>query len=57
MAIHTFSTKTKKPEDEEVVQFLKHYCARHNLNFSAVVVQLISDHAEVLKETVANAES
>lgn len=46
MAIHTFSTKTKKPEDEDAVQKVKNYCERKNLNFSAVVVQLIRQFAE-----------
>lgn len=46
MAVHTFSTKTKKPEDEQAVQQLKEYCVKKNLNFSAVLVQLIKEHCE-----------
>lgn len=46
MAIHTFSTKTKKPEDEAAVQTVKEYCDRKNLNFSAVVVALLRSFAE-----------
>ena len=46
MAIHTFSTKTKKPEDELAVQTVKEYCNQKNLNFSAVVVALLRGYAE-----------
>lgn len=39
MSVYTFSTKTKKPEDDEVVKQVKKYCEDRNINFSAVVVE------------------
>lgn len=51
MAIHTFSTKTKKPEDERAVLAVKYYCAQRHLNFSAIVIELLkqyeAEHAKV----------
>ena len=38
MAIHTFSTKGKKPEDTELVVAAKQICSDKGLNFSAVVI-------------------
>lgn len=46
MSVYTFSTKTKKPEDDEVVQLVKKYCERRNINFSAVVVEQLRKFAE-----------
>lgn len=39
MPVYTFSTKTKKPEDDEVVLEVKKYCEDRNINFSAIVVE------------------
>jgi len=44
VAIYTFSTKTKRPEDTEAVEALKAHCERHNVNFSAVIINLIKEH-------------
>lgn len=48
--VFTFSTKSTKPRDEEVVLKVKQYCDRNNLNFSAVVVDLLRKHAEELAD-------
>ena len=41
MAIYTFSTKQKKPEDDETVKKVKEYCSERSLNFSGLVVSLL----------------
>lgn len=46
MSIYTFSVKSKKPEDDEVVLQVKEYCATKNINFSAIVVQQLKKFAE-----------
>lgn len=43
MAIHTFSTKGKRPQDTEVVEQVKQYCEEHKLVFSAIVVELLTE--------------
>lgn len=45
MAVYSFSTKSKKPEDDEVVQSVKEYCEQHSLNFSSVIVNLLAKYA------------
>lgn len=49
MAVYTFSTKTKKPEDDEVVQQVKKYCEDRNINFSAIVVEQLRKFQEDVK--------
>ena len=39
MPVFTFSTKTKRPEDTELVERIKEHCDKHNLNFSGVVLK------------------
>lgn len=46
MAVYTFSTKTKKPEDDEVVLEVKKYCEDRNINFSAIVVDQLRKFCE-----------
>lgn len=43
MAVYTFSSKTKRPEDTEAVEKLKDFCEQRNLNFSAVIINLIKE--------------
>lgn len=43
MPVFTFSSKTKKPEDTKAVEDAKAYCLKHNLNFSAVMIQLVKE--------------
>lgn len=50
MSVFTFSTKSTKPADEEVVLKVKQHCDRNNLNFSAVVVALLREHAKELTD-------
>lgn len=50
MAIFTFSTKGSKPGDTEVVHRAKEFCAQHNMNFSAVVVDLLRQWEKEQKE-------
>ena len=38
MAVFTFSTKSRKPSDEELVRRVKERCAKEGRNFSALVV-------------------
>lgn len=44
MAIYTFSTKTKKPEDSTAVESLKDHCEELGLNFSAIIINLIKEY-------------
>ena len=46
MAIHTFSTKTKKPEDEARVQRVKKHCESKCLTFSGVILKLLAKYEE-----------
>ena len=46
MAVHTFSTKTKRPSDEESVQAVRRYCQQRHLNFSGVVIDLVKRYEE-----------
>ncbi len=45
MAVFTFSTKTKKPEDTRLVEELKKQCEDTGRNFSALVVELLKEYA------------
>lgn len=51
MAIFTFSTKTKKPEDTRTVEEVKQWCEDNHINFSSVV---ISKLREFKKEVESN---
>jgi len=46
MAIFTFSTKDKRPDDEQVVREVKDHCERLNLNFSGLVVNLLKEYKQ-----------
>lgn len=46
MAIFTFSTKSKRPEDEELVRLVKEYCEKHCVHFSGVVLQGLAKFKE-----------
>lgn len=46
MAIFTFSTKTKKPDDEALVIAVKEYCDRTNKNFSGIVIDLLRKYKQ-----------
>ena len=41
--VFTFSTKSKKPEEEEIVKAVKDYCYKRNKNFSGLVVSLLKE--------------
>lgn len=43
MAIYTFSTKSTRPDDDEVVKRAKKECAEKNINFSALVISLLRE--------------
>lgn len=51
MAIYTFSTKTKRPEDTAFMEKLKRYCEEHSLNFSSIVVEKLKELEEELDES------
>ncbi len=50
MAIYTFSTKTKRPEDTAFMEKLKRHCEDKNLNFSSVVVEKLKELEVELNE-------
>lgn len=43
MAVHTFSTKDKNPEQTAAIKRVKAHCIANKLNFSAVVVSLLME--------------
>lgn len=42
MAVFTFSTRDKRPQDAEAVLELKAYCEKNHKNFSALVVEQLA---------------
>ena len=42
--IFTFSTKSKRPQDEQLVKEVKKKCDKKNMNFSGLVVKLLREH-------------
>jgi hypothetical protein len=41
MAVFTFSTRGKKPQDTELIARVKEVCDNRNMNFSGLVVDLL----------------
>ena len=50
MAIFTFSTKTRKPEDTKTVEDVKAHCLKTNKNFSGILVDLLRQYKETLND-------
>ena len=48
MAIFTFSTKTKRPQDTELIERIKEDCENKGMNFSGLVVKLLKEHEDGL---------
>jgi len=46
MAIFTFSTKEKRPADEQLIRDVKEYCFNKNVNFSGLVVDLLRKYKQ-----------
>lgn len=46
MAIFTFSTKDKRPVDEQLVKDIKEHCFKKNVNFSGLVVDLLRKYMQ-----------
>lgn len=46
MAIFTFSTKDKRPTDEQLIKDIKEHCFRRNVNFSGLVVDLLRKYKQ-----------
>jgi hypothetical protein len=42
--IFTFSTKTKRPKDEELVKDIKEQCYKKNINFSGLIIALLREY-------------
>ncbi len=53
MAIFTFSTKDKRPDDEQVVRHVKEHCERLNMNFSGLVISLLRDYNNSLDKATS----
>lgn len=43
MAVYSFSTRAKFPEEDEVVRELKIYCDKHKLNFSRILIEALTE--------------
>lgn len=43
MAIYSFSTRAKFPEEDEVVQQIKAHCDKHKLNFSRILIESLTE--------------
>lgn len=41
MAVHSFSTRDKFPDEDAAVKEIKAYCEKHKLNFSRIVVEAL----------------
>lgn len=41
MAVHTFSTKEKNADEAAAIVRIKELCVKRNINFSALVVDLL----------------
>lgn len=52
MAVHSFSTKAKRPQDELMVAEIKHYCEQRHIIFSGLILDLLKQYME----EVINAE-
>ncbi len=39
MAIYSFSTSVKRPQEDQVIQEIKDLCERRGMNFSHIVVK------------------
>lgn len=46
MAIYTFSTKSSKPDDEQLVTKVKNKCEQRCMNFSGLVLKLLKEWEE-----------
>lgn len=54
MAIFTFSTKSSRPGDTEIVQRIKIACIENHMNFSGLIVDLLRKYEiEQAKEAAA----
>jgi len=49
MPVYTFSTRTKRPEDTELVEDIKLKCDREGKNFSALIINLLRDYYAPVK--------
>tara|TARA_R110000851_G_C12936814_1_gene551855 strand:+ start:680 stop:841 length:162 start_codon:yes stop_codon:yes gene_type:complete len=51
MAIFTFSSKDKRPEDAKLIKNIKEHCYKKNQNFSGLVINLLRKYdEEVIKD-------
>lgn len=44
MPVHTFSTKTSKPDDTALVERIKEQCDNQGKYFSGLIIQLLRDY-------------
>jgi len=49
MAVHSFSTQTKRPQDEQLVERVKEYCTQRHIKFSGIILDLLKQFE---KETI-----
>ena len=55
MAVYSFSTRAKSPEEDEVVREIKAYCEKHKLNFSRILIEALTNwRDEHGQRTVSN---
>lgn len=46
MAVFTFSTPDKFPQEEELIKRIKAHCRKHHLNFSGIVLECLRKYEE-----------
>lgn len=46
MAIYTYSTKGKRPQDTELIDKVKKHCEGKGINMSAIIINLVRQWAE-----------
>lgn len=44
MAIFTFSSKQKRPDDEQMIKEIKEHCYKKNINFSGLIINLLREY-------------
>lgn len=42
MPVYSFSTRDKRPDEDETVKEVKAYCEKHKLNFSRIIIEALT---------------
>lgn len=56
MAVYTFSTKTKRPKDTELVERIKRSCIHRGQHFSDYVIKALAEYEQCQQSTKKNTD-